>query len=191
MINEQTSPKIETIIGTIEFGTESDIALPYAPEKFRRYEFEKEFRGKFIYIPASDREIFIALNGRVQEESGEIKELEARRIQHERIKEFVSKINPETEQLNPSAGGYCTIIPSKNFVAFFGTTIKYEKGVDEMRDGLVARALSQESKGIINRILPLKVAPELAREIQEILLDENGNPYTKLDFSHLIRRLKC
>ena len=91
----------------------------------------------------------------------------------------------------PSAGGYCTIIPEKNFLAFFGTTIRYQKGIDEMKDGLVAREINQESGGLIHRVLPLKGQMELAKEIQEISLDENGEPYVKLDFSGSVRRLKC
>jgi hypothetical protein len=190
-MTNQTTPRIETIVGTIEFKTESELAQPYAPENFKKYQFDRDFRGKFLYIPNKDREIFITLEGRIQGESGESSEVEATKMQHEQIKEYLAQINPETEQLIPSAGGYCTILPSRNFIAFFGTTTKYQRGIEEMRDGLVARALNQESGGIITQVLPLKVAPELAKEIKEIRLDENGNPYAKLDFSHLIRRLRC
>jgi len=191
MTNEQRTQKIETIIGTIGFANEDELSLPYAPESFKRYEFDQEFKGKFLYIPTSEREIFIALDGRIQGESGYEISLEARKIQHEKIKEFLTHLHSETEQLMPSAGGYCTIIPEKNFLAFFGTTIRYQKGIDEMKDGLVAREINQESGGLIHRVLPLKGQMELAKEIQEISLDENGEPYVKLDFSGSVRRLKC
>ena len=40
MTNEQRTQKIETIIGTIGFANEDELSLPYAPESFKRYEFD-------------------------------------------------------------------------------------------------------------------------------------------------------
>lgn len=140
---------IDAIIGTMKFTERCSFEAYSKNELYQKYEFDSDFRAKFLYVPSETKDYLIAIRGLSPIFNTFVPE---DILAHIALKEVLSEISPETKEIEPSAGGFIQIIPDYELAVFSDKTVSFKTDVNRLDVNSVRRVLSDISVGKISRV---------------------------------------